>query len=71
MYRMNDLLEMKKRSNTTLTPAPAHFEPLHSGFNMMSLVSPGEALEEWGHGSWPESEDKNDFPHKNRTNIHM
>ena len=28
-------------------------EQLHLGFNMMSLVWPGEALEEWRYGSLP------------------
>ena len=37
----------------SFTGALAHFEPLHLGFNMMSLVSLGEALEQWGYGSLP------------------
>jgi len=35
------------------TGALAHFEVLHLGFNMVSLASYGEALEEFGYGSVP------------------
>lgn len=44
---------LEKEIWRSFTGALAHFEPLHIGFNMMSFLSLGEALEEWGYGSLP------------------